>query len=219
MLDNLLATSAATPLAESSSTVGLDVGAIWALLLAPAVIAAVISGLITLLAPYISRKLRRDEATEAAARELNVRALNEFYSPIRELLNEVKVLRDEINRRVTVANELAWHTLDHVPEIKNDKVSWALFEAMVATNERIKQLLDEKSGLARGAVPASGRWRVHQSLLKGALANPEEVPRTDLSYFPTEFETQINKNFDVLAGQFGAHSAPKANNNDKKRET
>ena len=83
MLEILLATAPT----ETPPTVGLDGGAIAALIFGPAVVAAFVSGAVTLLAPYISRKLRRDEATEAAAREMNVRALNEFYSPIRELLN------------------------------------------------------------------------------------------------------------------------------------
>ncbi|MAB77749.1 hypothetical protein [Microbacterium sp. UBA3394] len=203
MLEILLATAPT----ETPPTVGLDGGAIAALIFGPAVVAAFVSGAVTLLAPYISRKLRRDEATEAAAREMNVRALNEFYSPIRELLNEVKVLRDEISRRVNKPKNPDWHTLDHVPEIKADKVSWALFDAMVQVNLRIKQILDEKSGLARGAVTASGLWRVHQSLLARALANPEDVPSTELSYFPTEFETQINAKFDALSAELDAHSA------------
>lgn len=138
---------------------------------------------------------------------MNVRALDEFYSPIRELLNEARILRDHINLRVNKTEDADWHTLDHVAKIKADKVSWALFDAMVQVNERIKQILDEKSGLARGAITASGLWRVHQSLLARALANPKDVPSTELSYFPKEFETQINAKFEALSAELDAHSA------------
>lgn len=197
------------PAPEPTPTVSLDGWAIAALFIGPAVVAAVISGAVTFLALYPASKLRREEAAEVAKRDLNTRALNEFYSPIRELLNEVEILRNEIHRRVNKANVTPWHTLDHIVEIKADKDAWVLYDAMVKVNERIKQLLDEKAGLARGAVTESGLWRVHQSLLARALANPNDVPATELNYFPADFETQINAQFDLLAAQIGAHSEPK----------
>ena len=205
MLDILLASHSAPP----TPTVGLNGWSIAAIFIGPAVVAAVISGAVTFLTLYPASKFRREEAAEVAKRNLNDRALNEFYSPIRELLNEVKVLHAEITRRVNTKGDSGWHTLDHMGEIKANDDSWALFDTMVTTNDRIKQILDEKSGLARGAVTESAVWRVHQSLLSRALTNPDNVPTTKLSYFPKEFETQINAEFDELSAELDANASDK----------
>lgn len=199
------ATPCPTPSASTAGSVGLDGGSVASLLLAPAIIAAVISGLVTFLGLWPASKLRRREAAEASQVAFNDRALNEFYAPIRELLSEVRILRDEIKTRVNKTGDPGWHTLDHVEDIRKDPVALALFEAIVKVNTRIKEILDTKSGLALDEVSKSGRWRVHHSLLEHTLKTPGYEAGTTLSYFPTEFEDQINAGFTKAVAEREAH--------------
>jgi len=197
-----LITPTPSPTHAATPAPGLDLsfGTILTILVGPAVIAAVI----TLLAQWPASSLRRNEAATAAYRDLSTRALSEFYGPIRERLDEVKILQHEIRVILAAPEDPEWHSLDHINEIKRDKIAWALFGAIMTVNSSIKDILDEKSGLALGSVTESGRWRVHQALLQRSYENPRYAARgIKLSYFPKKFEEQISAGFVSIAAEVG----------------
>lgn len=189
----------AAPVVEVD-TLGLVIG--------PALTAAVFSGLVSLWTLWIARDHRREEAADAACLDLDERAMNEFYAPIRQLLQEVEYLRNEIRSRLN-GEEDGWHILDHIDEVAADPVAWSMFEEIVGVNGRIKAILDEKSGLTGGAVSASGRWRVHHGLLARTLTDKSLAGETTLSYFPTEFEDQVEAAHDKLAEEIDTHRGKK----------
>lgn len=177
-------------------------------MIGPALSAAVISGLVSVWTLWIARNHRREEAADAACLALDERAMNEFYAPIRQLLQEVEYLRNEIRTRLN-GEEEEWHILDHIYEVEADPVAWSMFEEIVGVNRRIKAILDEKSGLTGGAVSASGRWRVHHGLLARTLTDKSLAGETTLSYFPPEFEEQIEAAHDKLAVEIDTHRGKK----------
>ncbi|MFK0402738.1 hypothetical protein ACIQTT_10440 [Microbacterium sp. NPDC090225] len=184
-----------TPVDEVKLSVSLDAFTWLGLLVGPAVTAAII-GLVSL---WPASGLRRKETVAAAGREFQTRALNEFYSPICEMLDEVRILRDALKSRMNGGED--WHLLDNVEDIRQNPGSWSLFDSIVKTNRRIRKILDEKSGLALDDVTESGRWRVHQTMLEGAFGDPEYVADAKLSYFPKEFEAQLRTGRQKLTAQ------------------
>lgn len=187
------ASPTSTPADEVKLSVSLDAFTWLGLVVGPAVTAAAI-GFFGL---WPASWLRKDETATVATRELQTRALNELYSPICAMLDEVRVLRDALKERMRGGDE--WHILDNIDAIRDNRVSWSLFGAIVKANTSIRGILDTKSGLALDDIITSGRWRVHHTMLEGAFTQPGYVADVQLSYFPREFEDEMRAGREKLA--------------------
>jgi hypothetical protein len=150
----------------------------------PAVVAALVS--VVLGAVFTRYKDRK-----AARRELQLRSLNEFYAPIVTLLAENAVLKNAIRDELEVPPSAEWHMLDHRAEVKENPQANALMLDLLAVNDRIADVIELKSGLDLGALHHVSTWKVHRQLLARGFPDGAVEIKSNLAYFPREFEAEV----------------------------
>lgn len=176
-----------SPAAEGSPTTDKQID--WlATIVGPAVVAAlitvVIGGAITVLAT-------RYKDRNSARLELRLKSLNEFYAPIRTLLGENKVLADALRAELGVTGDAKWHSLDHLDDIKSIPTALQIMREILKVNERIGKILEAKSGLDLAESVYASKWQVHRRMLARAFAEGAGDIKSELAYFPREFEDEI----------------------------
>lgn len=167
----------------------------WEIYGGPAVIAALITVLLGSVIQYLFT-MRKERAT--ALRDLQVKALNEFYAPIKTLLAGNLVLRDALLTELGVAAGEGWHMLDHLDAIHGNQTARQIVEEVLGINKKIGDILESKSGLDLGQSAHKAQWEVHRRLLDRAVNGASGQINGTLTYFPKSFEDDINQMHDAL---------------------
>lgn len=182
--------------AETTSTSGMDASkGWWETYGGPAVIAALITVLLGSVIQYLFT-MRKERTT--ALRDLQVKALNEFYAPIKTLLGGNLVLRGALFDELGVAAGEEWHMLDHLDEIRGNAMVREIVEEVLGINKKIGEILESKSGLDLGQSAFKAQWEVHRRLLDRAFGGAPGQIKGKLTYFPKGFEDDINRMHDEL---------------------
>lgn len=168
-----------------------------AFLLGSGLASAVGAGIVTsVLQHRFSQTQKRDDARL----ELWLRSLSEFYAPIRTLLGENRVLRDALRAEFDVPDGAEWHALDHLDEIKGSPSALKLVQEILKVNKRIGEILEAKSGLDLEDSKHAATWQVHRKMLARAFDEGAGDIKSELAYFPKEFEEEIMKVHGALLG-------------------
>ncbi|WP_421874587.1 hypothetical protein [Mycolicibacterium wolinskyi] len=182
--------------AETTSTSGMDTSkGWWETYGGPAVIAALITVVLGSVIQYLFT-MRKERTT--ALRDLRVKALNEFYAPIKTLLGGNLVLRDALFDELGVVAGEEWHMLDHLDEIRGNAMAREIVEEVLGINKKIGEILESKSGLDLGQSAFKAQWEVHRRLLDRAFSGAPGQIKGKLTYFPKSFEDDINRMHDEL---------------------
>ncbi|MFV8266411.1 hypothetical protein ACNQR9_25680 [Mycolicibacterium peregrinum] len=161
----------------------------------PAVIAALITVLLGSLIQYLFT-MRKERTT--ALRDLQVKALNEFYAPIKTLLDGNLVLRDALLAELGVPAGEEWHMLDHLDEIRGNPLAQEIVEEVLGINKKIGEIIETKSDLDLGQSLHKAQWEVHRRLLTRAFSGAPGQIKGKLTYFPKGFEDDVNDMHDEL---------------------
>lgn len=159
----------------------------------PAVVAALIT---VFLGGFMQYRFTRRKDREGALLDLRLKALNEFYAPIRTLLAQNKAIHDALRSEFAATGE--WHVLDHLEEIKAKPSALLLIKQILEINNRIGKVLETKSGLDLGESKHLAQWEVHRKMLAHAFAEGVEDITRELTYFPKAFESEIVSMHDAL---------------------
>ncbi|MDA8310863.1 MAG: hypothetical protein M0Z46_09665 [Actinomycetota bacterium] len=157
--------------------------------LAAAVLVAAVS--IVSLAVTNTTTNRRDR--REARLDLATRQLNDFYAPLVILLDQDGL----VHERLSQGKGTNWHILDNVENVLAHPVDGPLARSIISINERIRDILETKSGLIGDRMPSSfARFLSHQTMLEQALSGKPYVKELEAArYFPKQFEDDIRAGY------------------------
>lgn len=171
----------------------------WTSLVGPAVVAAVVAGLVSLIQIYVTgRRERRKQAME-----FRLLRVNEFFAPIVLLLTENLSLVKALRASMATDAQAKWHLLEHLAEVRGDPQLKGIADRIVQVNSSIKTILEQKSGYSlAGDLPSSySDFLAHADLLADAVQSGQLPKKVPAQYFPKSFETDIQKSYRDLVAQ------------------
>lgn len=174
---------------ETATDSGSDVNWI-VLLLGSGVASAIGAGIVT---SVLQHRFNRTQKRDDARLELRLRSLNEFYAPLKTLLDENKVLAQSLRAEFSVPDGTEWHALDNLDAIKASPSALKIAQEILAINGRIGAILETKSGLDLGELQYIPNWEVHRRLFAQAFEEGAGDIKRDLAFFPPKFEVEVNE--------------------------
>lgn len=140
---------------------------------------------------------RRDR--RKARLDLSTRQLNDFYAPLVILLDQDGLLHE----RLSQGKGMNWHILDDVENVLSHPVDGPLAQSIVRINERIRNIIETKSGLICDDIPRSfAKFLSHHTMLEQALSGQPYVKELEAArYFPTQFESDVRAGYQRVVAQ------------------
>lgn len=132
----------------------------------------------------------------AYRRDLTLQRLNELYGPLKMLLEQNKVLSDQLKN----GKPHDWHILANISGVESNPTDKAIVDQILAIDEKIAEILESKSGLCLFPIPDSfPKFLGHYRMLSRAVAGQTFVHNNAFEYFPQQFEVDVMAKYDSLA--------------------
>jgi hypothetical protein len=165
-----------------------------------AFIAAAVAVLVALVSAWVQIRLAKDAERDAKTRILldyRLRQLNEFYAPLKLLLDADKELSEQL--RVNKPDADDWHLLDHIDDVKANALDDRLFEQIIGISGQVRDLLVTKAGLAMNPSVGFVDFMGHlHSLERAKAGGPFAGDRAHYKRFPHDFEKHVNSSFQFV---------------------
>jgi hypothetical protein len=170
--------------------------------------AAGLTALVAIVVPLVNARLQRRINERAAGEEMRRRTLerrtqqlNELYGPVLLLRRQSYYLSQKL--REGKAEPDNWHILDHVQEVLSDPTDAVLAQIISGINEKIEDHIVNHAGLLYTAGPPES-WVLflgHCRVLRMALEGGAVPALNEFSYFPSEFDRDLQEAYDALRAE------------------
>lgn len=164
-----------------------------------ALAAAVLVAAVSIVSLFVTNTTTDRRDRRKARLDRSTRQLNDFYAPLVILLDQDGLLHE----RLSQAKDTNWHILDNVEDVLSHPVDGPLAQSIVAINERIRNIIETKSGLFGDDIPGSfAKFLSHHTMLEQALSGKPYVKELESArYFPREFESDIRAGYQRVLAQ------------------
>lgn len=155
-----------------------------------AIAGSLLTSAVAITALVVTARTTDRRERRAATTALRIRQLNEFYAPLRLLLDENARHRE----RLAPDDPETWHVLDNLSVLRSDPARSAVVEEILAINDDISKILRSKAGLAVSDWPEDfSKFQNHRATLSRTWRGGREPSGSDLKYFPAEFEEHVRE--------------------------
>ncbi|MFG3441136.1 hypothetical protein ACGF0J_28125 [Nonomuraea sp. NPDC047897] len=159
------------------------------------VLAAVISLITAVTVAYATYRLTGKKEERSVSKDLHLKRLNEFYAPIKLLLDQDKVLIEHLRE----GKPEGWHLLDNVATVISDDTDNQIASQIIAINKKIALILEKSAGLSLRQIPQSySLFLGHYYMLERAFTGKPFARNNRFEYFPRQFEEDINSDYAAL---------------------